>query len=419
MAILLLLSSILLLLSSVFIVQGLQMGALVTIHQEHVSSIFLEEELFGIRNRTKNNILTIEIVIDEKRLTEIKHHKQILSFEITIPDYNVIIRKERVRINNTPHWNPDKDTMNIFFDEFRPWFEYELFIEALLIMHPHITSKSILGQTVEGIDIPIITLSPDDIFDSNKPGFYIQAAVHSNEWLANAATTYILNALCEGYNNNDPEITYLLENMNIFIAPTVNIDGYIYTWTGSNARNWRKNRKDNGDGSFGVDLNRNYGPDNIWCTTGASSNPSSNTYCGPAAFSEPESTAASQFIFNSTYNIKAAVDMHTTGPYILWPWGYTVEPLPQPYYDEYDQLGEGMSAAAFAVHGQNYISIPAGQWYEASGAMEDYVCAVSNQHVIAFTFEGRPIGSGSPPIVDAGQEQMAALLYLARTLIPE
>src|SRR5437867_5784979 len=40
-------------------------------------------------------------------------------------------------------------------------------------------------------------------------------------------------------------------------VPVVNPDGYAYTE--SSDRYWRKNRRDNGDGTFGVDLNRNWG----------------------------------------------------------------------------------------------------------------------------------------------------------------
>eukprot|EP01084_Bolivina_argentea_P135945 239462_1 len=415
MALLLLLSVICI---SLKLVQGLQIGALVTIRQQHVSSVFLEEEFFGVYNRTKSNIITIMVVIDQKKLVEIEYNKKILSFEITAPDYSKVIEKEFERINNRTIWKPNGKQMLDFFDEFRPWFEYEIFIATILAEYPDLTSISVLGETIQGRNIPIITITPDENFNSNKPGFYIQASVHSNEWLANAATAYILKTLCEGYGNDDA-IQYVLNNVNIFIVPTVNIDGYIYTWTGSSARNWRKNRRANEDGTFGVDLNRNYAAGDTWGTVGTSHNPASNNYCGTAQFSEPETQAISQWISNDNYNIQAAVDMHTTGPYILWPLGYTLDRLPQPLFELYNTTGDNMRQAA-DINGKDYQSIQSSYWYLTSGTMHDFVSMESNFEKLGFTFEGPPIDSSIPPsevIIPAGQEQLEALLYLARQLI--
>ena len=67
--------------------------------------------------------------------------------------------------------------------------------------------------------------------------------------------TYIMRELVEGY-GNDPRITDLLDSVTFRIAPIMNPDGYLYTW--SNQRFWRKNRRNNGNGTWGVDWNRNF-----------------------------------------------------------------------------------------------------------------------------------------------------------------
>ncbi|MBK6995998.1 MAG: hypothetical protein IPH31_14140 [Lewinellaceae bacterium] len=61
-------------------------------------------------------------------------------------------------------------------------------------------------------------------------------------------------------------------------------------------RFWRKNLRDNGDGTFGVDLNRNYGY--FWGNddNGSSPNPNSQTYRGPEPFSEPETRTMRDFV---------------------------------------------------------------------------------------------------------------------------
>ena len=122
-----------------------------------------------------------------------------------------------------------------------------------------------------------------------------------------------MNQFGDLYSAGDTNITQILENVILYIAPTVNIDGYQYAW--STDRMWRKNRRPNAGGSFGVDLNRNY-PNPDFCGVGASSNPTSNTYCGTGALSEPETAASAAFIqyLQANENLVAFFDQHTSGP---------------------------------------------------------------------------------------------------------
>ena len=94
---------------------------------------------------------------------------------------------------------------------------------------------------------------------------------------------YVAESFITGY-GNDTLITELVDELEIFVIPVVNPDGYVYTW--GPQRLWRKNRRDNGNGTFGVDLNRNWGYE--WGGVGSSGDPGSGTYRGTAPFSEPE-----------------------------------------------------------------------------------------------------------------------------------
>ena len=217
------------------------------------------------------------------------------------------------------------------------------------------------------------------------------------------------------------DITEILNNINIYIAPTINIDGYIYSWEVD--RNWRKNRRNNGNNIFGVDLNRNYdGPPGTWCTVGSSSNPSSNSYCGPAPYSEPEVQAIQSFIFGDyeQHNIIASVDMHTFGWYILRPYGYDWSiHVPQPYLDQYIAVGDAISDAIFSVHGVRYTSTQ--RFGPTSGTMRDYPFSISYEQnlpntIFSFTWEGRGDGFDIGPenIIPAGEEQLQGMLALAK-----
>ena len=64
--------------------------------------------------------------------------------------------------------------------------------------------------------------------------------------------------LLENY-ETDTEIKTLVDNTALYFIPIINPDGYIFNEsTNPNGGGfWRKNRKDNGNDTFGVDLNRN------------------------------------------------------------------------------------------------------------------------------------------------------------------
>ena len=74
----------------------------------------------------------------------------------------------------------------------------------------------------------------------------------------------------------DPWATDVVNENVIWILPTMNPDGLEHVWTADNL--WRKNRRDNGDGSFGVDLNRNWGFAWGWDNIGSDPDPSGETY---------------------------------------------------------------------------------------------------------------------------------------------
>ncbi len=97
-----------------------------------------------------------------------------------------------------------------------------------------------------------------------------------------------------------------------------NPDGYDYSRITD--RQWRKNRRKNADGSFGVDLNRNW--DENWAVVGASNKSADEvslcvhytfnnvqTYHGPKAFSEPETKLFADYIL-SLPNRYAGIDFH-------------------------------------------------------------------------------------------------------------
>lgn len=84
---------------------------------------------------------------------------------------------------------------------------------------------------------------------------------------------------------------------------------------------WRKNKRLNPDGSYGVDLNRNYGPYAYWDAENGNSSTEYfyATYRGPEPFSEPETRAIRDFL--KEHKIRTCLNYHSAGGYYIYPYG--------------------------------------------------------------------------------------------------
>jgi carboxypeptidase T len=135
---------------------------------------------------------------------------------------------------------------------------------------------------------------------------------------------YYMYYVLENYGSN-PEITALINNTEMYFIPCVNPDGYVYNETTdpTGGGMWRKNRRNNNNATFGIDLNRNYGFNWAYDNVGSSPTTNDETYRGPSAFSEPETQAIKWF--DEHHQIKMAINYHTFGNDLIYPWGYIAD----------------------------------------------------------------------------------------------
>jgi len=218
---------------------------------------------------------------------------------------------------------------------------------------------------------------------------------------------YIVHHLLSEYGKDD-RVTKIVDEVEFTIVPMVNPDGYEYTWTTN--RLWRKNRKRNNDGSYGVDLNRNW--DDHWGGAGSSSNPSSDTYHGTGPFSEPESKATSSYLAQLFPNVLAAIDFHSYSQLVLRPYGWTETLCPD--NAALKKLGDGVRDAIYSVHKKDYISERSIDLYITTGTASDwfYQEGVWGAYTIELRDTGR-YGFQLPPaeIIPTGQEIFHSMLY--------
>jgi len=202
--------------------------------------------------------------------------------------------------------------------------QMESILDTLSILYPNlITVKAPIAPPLKSIqnrDIWYVKISDNPTVDENEPEVLYSAIHHAREPQSMSQLLFYMYYLLENYNTN-PDIKFLVDNTEMFFVPCLNPDGYVYNQTTNpnGGGMWRKNRRNNG-GSFGVDLNRNYGHNWGYDNVGSSNNPSSDTYRGTAAFSEPETQAMRNFC--NTHTFVTALNAHTYGNLLIYPWGY-------------------------------------------------------------------------------------------------
>ena len=261
-------------------------------------------------------------------------------------------------------------------------------IQAAANAHRDIVRVTTAGRSLEGRAIPAVKISDDpDLDDPTEPVVLFMALTHAREHRTVEMALAVIELFTARY-GVDPALTNLVNQREIWVLPNVNPDGGEYDVAAGYYLYWRKNRRPNGDGSYGVDLNRNYGY--RWGGEGSSPYPSSETYRGPAAFSEPETQVVRDFALAHP-DITAAITFHTYGELILYPYGYTY--LDQPPDMDPDDLRAFVRLGDQMASTNGYTSQQASDLYTTSGDAVDWFYGARG--IFAFTFEMYP-KTGNP-----------------------
>ncbi|MGB7002420.1 MAG: M14 family zinc carboxypeptidase [Halobacteriota archaeon] len=291
-------------------------------------------------------------------------------------------------------------------------------LKNLVDRYPNITKVYDIGDSWEktvGIadrDIFAIKIS-DNVTneEDDEPDILFMGGIHAREWISVEVPLYLAKYLLDHY-GTDQKVKQLVDSREIWIVPLVNPDGLEYSRTYD--RNWRKNCRDNGDGTFGVDPNRNFGYN--WGLAGSSGDPTKETYRGVAPFSEPETQAIRDFV--ATHEFYASISYHSYSQLVLYPWGYTKDAAP--HKEQLSKMAEDMANAIKDVHGMNYTPRQASNLYRASGDSDDWLYGAYN--IAAFTVElrpktlwdcgGKPFELPEDQIIPTCEENIPAALYL-------
>jgi carboxypeptidase T len=287
-------------------------------------------------------------------------------------------------------------------------------LDSMRIEYPNLISEKFsIGLSVENREMWTVRMSNMPNVTTGRPEAWYHSLIHAREPESMMQMIYYMYWLLENYNVH-PVATYILNSRELYFTPVFNPDGYEHNRsTNPNGGGfWRKNRKNNGNGSFGVDLNRNYGPYAFWNSPGggSSTTPSSDTYRGIAPFSEIETRNAMEFV--NSRNFKTILSYHTYGNYMIRPWGY--QDLPTPDEAVFHELSTDLTLQNHYTVGRAMQTVN----YNVRGVTDDWYYQDSGHaKIYSMTPE---VGSSSdgfwPPmnrIIPLAMENVSANINLA------
>lgn len=207
------------------------------------------------------------------------------------------------------------------------FYSHEQILAELDSLHNLFPSLISVKQTIdtftthENRPLYWVKISDNPEVNENEPEVLYTGLHHAREGIGMQLLFYYMYYILEHY-DTDEEIKAIIDNTELYFIPNINPDGWKYNQTTNPGGGgmWRKNRRVNGGGEYGVDINRNYGYMWGYDNSGSSPDPSSDTYRGPSAFSEPEIQAIKWFC--EQHEFKLALNYHSYSNLLIYPWGY-------------------------------------------------------------------------------------------------
>ncbi|XP_056420807.1 carboxypeptidase B isoform X2 [Hyla sarda] len=325
-----------------------------------------------------------------------------IPFEIMIDDLQEALDKQRdsnIRAVHSYEKYNNLDTINAWGAN-------------LAAQYPGLVSRSAIGNSYEGRPIYLLKVGKSG---ANKRAVFIDCGFHAREWITPAFCQWFVKEAVNSY-GTDTQFTNLLNNLDFYVLPVMNVDGYVYSWNTN--RMWRKTRSANKNSNcIGTDPNRNFNAG--WCTVGASSRACDDTYCGSSPESELESKAVANFIRANIPSIKAYLTIHSYSQMLLFPYSYSYSLAKD--HTELNNVAKGAVAALTGLYGTKYTYGPGGKTiYLAAGGSDDWAYDAGVKY--SYTFELRDTGRYGFALPESQikatcEETLLAVKYIANHVL--
>jgi hypothetical protein len=231
--------------------------------------------------------------------------------------------------------------------------EYVLRMETIANSYPDLVRMVSIGQSVQGREIWMLKISDNPDAEEDEPEFKYTSTMHGTEPVGAEMTLRLAELLMQSY-GSDPELTELVDEMEIWLCPIHNPDGYVAgTYTNAN----------------GVNLNRDF-PDRI---TDPVDDPTGR---------EPETQAFMNFGYSHSFVMGA--NYHTGAVVVNVPWDSIDQPEYAPDDAIFMEYGIGYAMRNPDIwNGPFENGITRGwEWYVIRGGMQDWAYHWHAEHHI-------------------------------------
>lgn len=270
--------------------------------------------------------------------------------------------------------------------------EIESMMQNWATNYPSICQLHEIGRSVQNRPLWALNITDNPGVEEDEPEFKYVSTMHGDEWTCMVMCLEFIDHLLTNY-GSDPQITYYVDEIDIWIMPVMNPDGYVVP------------RRTNANG---YDLNRSF-PE--W------TNGDANTTAGKQA----EVAAIMEWTFDSSFVLSA--NMHTGALLVNYPYdndgvgsgNYAATPDD----DMFIYISEEYSRTNLPMwNGSFYHGITNGSaWYETDGCMQDwhYRYESCNEVTLELSDTKIPNYSEMPGFWDDNRDSM--LNYMATCLI--
>lgn len=190
------------------------------------------------------------------------------------------------------------------------------YLDELALSHSNRVTLKDVARTYENRALKMAIITNGD----GRPGkrvIFLDAALHSREWMTPAAALLTIHKLVVEFAENSD----LLTDYDWHIMPLANPDGYEYSR--NTERYWRNTRTPNGGNCFGTNLNRNFAVD--WNVGFPElKDPCDENYAGSSPFSEVEARTVRDIMHGLVESKRAVMylSLHTANRSVFYPWVY-------------------------------------------------------------------------------------------------